>query len=174
MEIANSEIIAPILLLRNKRVMLDFQLASVYGVETKRLKEQVKRNMERFPSDFMFELTKEETANLRSHFATSSWGGNRYLPYAFTEHGAIMLASVLNSTNAIKMSIEVVRAFAKLRELASHYQELADKIGSLEQKYDAQFKTVFDAIKQLMQQPELLKPERELIGFKTTTKTIKP
>ena len=171
MEIANSEIIAPtIILLRNKRVMLDFQLASVYGVETKLLKRAVKRNIERFPLDFMFELTKEETENLRYQFGTSSWGGNRYLPYAFTEHGAIMLASVLNSANAIKMSIEVVRAFAKLRELASHYQELSDKIGSLEQKYDAQFKTVFDAIKQLMQQPELLKPERELIGFKTTTK----
>ena len=106
-----------ILVLRGHRVLLDAELAALYGVTTRRLNEQVRRNRSRFPADFLFELSAEEFANLKSHFATSSWGGRRKLPLAFTEHGAIMAATVLNSPRAVEMSIYVVRAFVKLREL---------------------------------------------------------
>src|SRR5512145_744779 len=108
-----------ILFIRGQKVMLDADLAELYGVETRRLNEQVSRNIERFPVDFMFQLTAEEFANLKSQFATSSWGGRRKLPYAFTEHGAIMAASVLNSQRAIEISVHVVRAFVRLRDLIS-------------------------------------------------------
>ena len=105
--------------------MLDAYLAELYGVETRRLNEQVRRNIERFPADFMFQLTAEEFANLKSQFATSSWGGRRKLPFVFTEHGAIMAASVLNSPLAVEISIHVVRAFVRLRELVAGNKELA-------------------------------------------------
>lgn len=143
--------------------MLDFHLAPLYGVSTKRLKEQVRRNLARFPSDFMFQLTPEEFDILRSQIATSSWGGRRYSPYAFTEQGVAMLSSVLNSERAIQVNIEIMRAFVKLREILSTHKELARKLEELERKYDTQFKIVFEAIRQLMKPPE--KPKRK-IGFK--------
>lgn len=145
-----------ILLIRGHKVMLDSDLAELYGVTTKRLNEQVKRNKDRFPADFMFQLTPEEDESLRSHFATSTRGGRRYRPYAFTEHGAIMAASVLNSHRAIEVSVFVVRAFVKLRELLATHQELAQKLTELEQKiqgYDEDITTLFEAIRQLMEPP---------------------
>jgi hypothetical protein len=138
-----------IYILRNQRIMFDFDLAKLYGIETKMLKRAVKRHLDRFPLDFMFELSDEETQNLRYQFGTSSWGGRRYPSFAFTEHGAVMLSSVLNSSTAINASIEVVRTFAKLRQLMSDYQELADKINAMENNYGNQFELVFEAIKQL-------------------------
>lgn len=153
-----------ILLIRGHKVMLDSDLAELYRVSTKRLNEQVRRNRERFPEDFMFQLTPEETEALRSQFATSNRGrgGRRYRPYAFTEHGAVMLASVLNSPVAVQASIQVVRAFIRLREILATHKELARKLAELEQKYDRQFKVVFDAIRELMAPP---KKERKEIGF---------
>jgi hypothetical protein len=156
-----------ILVIRGERVMLDADLAILYGVETKRLNEQVRRNIERFPEDFMFQLTDEEFNCLRSQFATSNnpagRGGRRHLPYAFTEHGAIMAASVLNTPLAVAVSVQVVRAFVKLREMISTHKDLAKKLEGLEQKYDSQFKMVFDAIRQLMAPPDPKK--KRAIGF---------
>ncbi len=153
-----------ILLIRGQKVMLDSDLAEVYQVSTKRLNEQVKRNRERFPEDFMFQLTHEETETLRSQSATSNSGrgGRRYRPHAFTEHGAVMLASVLNSPVAVQASIQVVRAFIRLREILATHRELARKLVDLEQRYDKQFKVVFEAIRELMAPP---KKERKRIGF---------
>ena len=155
-----------IFLVRGHRVMLDSDLAALYGVSTTRLNEQVKRNRRRFPSDFGFRLTPEEAADLKSQFATSSsgWGGRRKLPSVFTEHGAVMLASVLNSSVAIHASIQVVRAFIRLREMLSANADLARKLEELERKYDAQFKVVFQAIKQLIESPQ--EPPKERIGFR--------
>ena len=147
--------------------MLDSDLAELYGVPTKRLNEQVRRNKDRFPIDFMFQLTPEETENLKSQFATSrsGWGGRRKLPNAFTEHGAIMLASVLNSERAIEASVYVVRAFVRLRELLVTHKEVAQKLAELERKtagHDEDIKSLFTAIRQLMT-PPVLKKRR--IGF---------
>jgi len=154
-----------ILLLRDQKVMLDADLAMLYGVETKRLVEAVKRNIERFPDDFMFQLTKDEFTNLRSQIATSSaWGGRRYPPYAFTEHGILMLSSVLRSDRAVEVNIEIMRTFVRLREMLASNKELARRLDDLEKKYDAQFKAVFDAIRQLMAPPPS-KPRRR-IGFR--------
>lgn len=150
---------------RGVNVMLDRDLAELYGVETKRLKEQVKRNIDRFPDDFMFELTKEEFEVLRSQNATSKMegrGGVRYLPYAFTEHGVLMLSNVLNSEKAVKVSIQVIRAFSKLKQMLSTHEDLKKKIEEMENRYDHQFRIIFDAIKQLIE--EDLKPKRD-IGF---------
>lgn len=150
---------------RGVNVMLDRDLAELYGVETKRLKEQVKRNIDRFPDDFMFELTKEEFEVLRSQNATSKMegrGGIRYLPYAFTEHGVLMLSNVLNSEKAVKVSIQVIRVFTKLRQMLSTHEDLKKKIEEMENRYDHQFRIIFDAIKQLIE--EDLKPKRD-IGF---------
>ena len=153
-----------ILLIRGQKVMLDNDLASLYGVETKRLIEAVKRNMLRFPEDFMFQLEGEEFANLRSQFATSSfWGGRRHAPYAFTEQGVAMLSSVLRSPRAVAVNIEIIRAFVRLRQMLLSHADLARKVDALEKKYDSQFKVVFDALRQLMQPPEE-KPKRP-IGF---------
>jgi phage regulator Rha-like protein len=154
-----------ILSIRGEKVMLDSDLAELYGVETKALNRAVKRNQNRFPNDFMFQLTPEEAANLRCQIGTSSsqYGGRRYLPYAFTEHGALMLANVLNSERAAQTSVHVVRAFVRLRQILASNAELARKLAALENKYDAQFKVVFDAIRQLMSPPPA-KPRRE-IGF---------
>src|SRR5689334_3390601 len=110
------------------KVMLDFDLAKLYGVTTKALNQAMKRNLERFPSDFSFQLTKEQWENLRSQIVISSWGGSRYLPYVFTEHGVTMLASILKSERAVKMNITIVRAFIALRKISMHYSELAEKI----------------------------------------------
>ena len=152
-----------ILSIRGEKVMLDSDLAELYGVETKRLNEQVRRNLSRFPPDFMFQLTSQEWESLRSQFATLKRGEHRkYLPYAFTEHGALMLANVLNSERAAQTSVQVVRAFVRLRQMLASNAELARKLAALENKYDAQFKVVFDAIRQLMSPPE---PKRREIGF---------
>jgi len=142
-----------IFIIRGQKVMLDADLAELYGVETRRLNEQVSRNSERFPEDFMFQLTAEEFANLKSQFATSSWGGRRKLPYVFTEHGAIMAASVLNSPRAIEISVHVVRAFVRLRELVAGNKELAQKLNQLERKvgaHDRAIAELINAIRQLM------------------------
>ena len=152
-----------ILLIRGQKVLLDSDLASLYGVTTKRLNEQVKRNIERFPVDFMFQLNGEEHEALRSQIATLKTGRGqhrKYRPYVFTEHGAIMAANVLNSPRAIEMSVYVVRAFVRLREVLATHKDLARK---LEEKYDAQFKIVFDAIRQLMTPPP--GPPKKQIGF---------
>ena len=149
---------------RSQRVILDVDLAKIYGVTTKRLNEAIKRNPARFPSDFAFRLTRQEVANLRSQFATSSsYGGTRYLPYAFTEHGAIMAATVLNSPQTVQMSLFVVRAFVKMRDALTGHRDLARKLDDLEKKYDTQFRVVFDAIRQLMSPPESRR--RKQIGF---------
>ena len=162
-ELVPIELIASkIYLIRGIKVMLDRDLAELYGVETKRLKEQVRRNIERFPQDFMFELTKQELKNLRSQFATSSWGGARYIPMAFTEQGVAMLSSILRSKRAIEVNVAIVRAFVKLREMMATHKDLKRKIESMEKKYDEQFRIVFEAIKQLLSDED--KPKKK-IGF---------
>ena len=125
-----------ILVLRGRRVLLDAKLAVLYGVTTRRLNEQVRRNRKRFPHDFLFELTTEEFANLKSRFSTSSWGGRRKRPLAFTEHGAIQAATILNSPRAVDMSVYVVRAFVKLREVRSSNREIARRLEQLESRLD--------------------------------------
>jgi hypothetical protein len=132
-------------------------------VPTRRLNEQVRRNISRFPDDFMFQLISEESENLRSQFATSSHGGRRYLPYVFTEQGIAMLSSILNSERAVQVNIAIMRAFVKLREMIASHKDLAKRLDDLEKKYDAQFKVVFDAIRELMQPPE---PKKRKIGFR--------
>src|ERR1700757_782930 len=156
-----------ILIFRLHRVILDSDLAELYGVPVKRLNEQVKRNRERFPSDFMFQLTAEELESLRSQNATSKGGrgGRRYAPYAFTEHGAIMAATVLNSERAVEMSVFVVRAFVRLREMLATNQQLASKFDELEQRldtHDASIQELIEAIRELMA-PEPASGRR--IGF---------
>ena len=156
-----------ILLIRKHKVMLDSDLASLYGVETKALVRAVKHNAERFPADFMFQLTVEEFDALRCQFGTSNIavgrGGRRYAPYAFTEQGVAMLSGVLHSPRAVAVNVEIMRTFVRLREMLASNAELARKLDALEQKYDAQFKVVFDAIRQLMQPPPS-KPKPQ-IGF---------
>ena len=163
-ELIPQEVIEPkILMIRGHKVMLGRGSARLYGVSVKRLNEQVKRNMKRFPSDFMFFLTRQEVMNLRSQFATSSWGGIRYLPYAFTEQGVAMLSSVLKSKRAIQVNIQIMRTFINLRKLLSSNADLLKKIEAMEKKYDTQFKIVFETIKQLLDIK--VKPKTE-IGFK--------
>ncbi len=142
-----------ILLIRGHKVMLDSDLAELYAVETKQLVQAVKRNLDRFPDDFMFQLSGAEFEILRSQSVTSSWGGRRYPPYAFTEQGVAMLSSVLRSQRAVQVNIEVMRAFVKLRAVLASHQELRQKLIALEHKVDHQFKIVFDVIKQLMEPP---------------------
>ncbi|MHB8482036.1 MAG: ORF6N domain-containing protein [Nitrospiria bacterium] len=156
-----------ILFIRGHKVMLDADLAVLYGVSTKRLNEQVNRNLDRFPEDFMFQLTKPEFAILKSQNATSSWGGRRTLPYAFTEHGVVMLASVLNSPIAVNASLQVVRTFVRLREILSTHKDLARKLNALEKKYDSQFAVVFEAVRKLMTPST---PKRIPIGFRNKKK----
>ena len=152
-----------ILLIRGQKIMLDADLAALYEVETKVLTQAVKRNIGRFPTDFMFQLTKQEFNNLRSQFVTSSWGGRRYPPYAFTEQGVAMLSSVLNSERAVRVNIEIMRTFVRLRRILATHADLARKLATLEKKYDAQFRVVFDAIRELMIPPEPKK--KRPIGF---------
>jgi len=145
--------------------MLDFHPAELYGIEVKFLKRAVRRNVDRFPHDFMFELTNEEYDVLRSQFGTSSWGGRRYPPYAFTEQGVAMLSSVLRSQRAVQVNIQIIRTFVKLREIISTHKELAFKLKQLETKverHDEEIQAIFEAIHQLMAPPE--KPKRP-IGF---------
>jgi hypothetical protein len=151
-------------LVRGQKVMLDSDLAELYGVSTKRLNEQVRRNVERFPADFMFRLSLKEFDSLRSQFATSGpkHGGRRYCPLAFSEHGALMAASVLNTPRAVEVSIYVVRVFVKLREMIASHKDLAGRLDEMERKYDSQFKVVFDAIRALIAEPE---PKEKKIGF---------
>ncbi|MEA1965614.1 MAG: ORF6N domain-containing protein [Candidatus Aerophobetes bacterium] len=162
-----------IYLFRGKKVMIDSYLAELYGVQTRVLVQAVKRNIDRFPEDFMFQLTKDEFDALRSQFVTSNLksqtviskerhGGRRYLPYVFTEQGVAMLSSVLRSKRAIQVNIQIMRAFVRLREMLISHSELAKKLEVLEKKYDAQFKIVFDAIRQFVAPPE--EPSRK-IGF---------
>jgi hypothetical protein len=154
-----------ILLIRKQKVMLDADLAELYGVETKSLVRAVKRNLERFPQDFMFQLNQDESENLRYQFGTSrEWGGRRYAPYAFTEQGIAMLSSVLRSQRAIQVNIEIMRAFIRLRQLLATHSELARKLNEMESKYDAQFREVFKAIRTLMAPAE---PPKRKIGFRT-------
>ena len=156
-----------ILLIRGHRVMLDTDLAILYGVPTKRLNEQVRRNKKRFPSDFMFQLTPEEVERLRSQIATLKPGRGqhrKYSPYAFTEQGVAMLSSVLHSERAIQVNIAIMRAFVQLREMIGSNKTLARRLNELEKKYDSQFRVVFEAIRSLMAEPE---PKVKRIGFKT-------
>ena len=150
--------------MRGEKVLLDRDLAELYDVETKALKQAVRRNTKRFPADFMFELTKEEFENWRSQFVTSKRDrmGLRYRPMAFTEQGVAMLSSVLRSERAIEVNIAIMRAFVQLRKMVATHKDLERKLAALEKKYDAQFKVVFEAIYQLMTPPE--KPRRK-IGF---------
>jgi phage regulator Rha-like protein len=158
-----------ILIIRNEKIMLDSDLAELYDLETKQLVRAMKRNIDRFPDDFMFQLTYEEFEILRNQVGTSSqWGGRRYPPYAFTEHGVAMLSSILNSSRAIKVNIEIMRIFSRLRRLLATHTELERKIAGLEKKYDAQFKMVFDAIRELMIPPE--PKEKDTIGYLSESK----
>jgi flagellar capping protein FliD len=134
----------------------------LYAVETKVLKQAVKRNIKRFPSDFMFELTKEEFQNLRSQFVTSNWGGSRYVPMVFTEQGVAMLSSVLNSERAIQVNIQIMRTFTQLRKMLTRHNDLRRKLEAMERKYDKQFQIVFEAIKLLLEEDE--KPGQK-IGY---------
>ena len=159
-----------ILIVRGKKIILDSDLAELYGVTVKRLNEQIKRNQRRFPPDFVFRLSAAETTNLRSQIATSrtDHGGRRYLPYAFTEHGAIMAATVLNSKRAIQMSVFVVRAFVRIREILASNQEIASKLAELEtrlEKHDAQIDDIVMAIRQLLSPPTSGRQKRRQIGF---------
>jgi len=152
-----------IFLIRGQKVMLSTDLAELYGVEPRVLVQAVQRNIERFPEDFMFQLTTSEFSNLKSQIVISSWGGlRRAAPYAFTEQGVAMLSSVLRSKRAVRVNVEIMRAFVRLRRILASHKELARKLEELEKEYDAQFKVVFDAIRQLM--APLDRP-RKPIGF---------
>jgi ORF6N domain len=155
-----------IYLIRGEKVMLDLDLALLYGVETKELNRAVKRNLQRFPSDFMFQLTSEEAELLRCQIGTlkKGRGGRRYLPYVFTEQGVAMLSSVLNSERAILVNIEIMREFVKLRQMLASNVELSRRLEELESKYNKQFRVVFDAIRQLMETPAR---KRKEIGFRS-------
>lgn len=145
------------------KVMLDKDLAELYGVETKVLNQAVKRNVGRFPADFMFPLTRQEVTNLKSQIVTSTWGGRRKPVYAFTDYGILMLSSVLNSERAIQVNIQIMRTFSKLRQLMIEHHDLRRKIEEMEKKYDDQFKVVFRAIKELLNPPPKSKGS---IGFR--------
>lgn len=164
-----------IIQLRGHKVLLDQDLAELYGVTTKAFNQAVKRNIDRFPLDFMFQVTSEEAQILRSQFVTSRlssatihknevWGGRRSRPYAFTEHGVAMLSSVLKSERAIQVNIAIIRAFTRLRQFLATHQDLAKKLEELEAKYDDQFREVFEAIWALMETKEEEKPKRTM-GF---------
>jgi hypothetical protein len=154
-----------ILLIRGLRVMVSMDLAELYEVAPRVLIQAVKRNYQRFPADFMFQLTREEYTNLKSQFVTSSWGGaRRATPYAFTEQGVAMLSSVLRIERAVQVNIAIMRAFVKLREMLASNRDLARRLDEMEKKYDAQFKVVFDAIRELMKPPRKPRPR---IGFRS-------
>ena len=149
--------------IRDKKVMFDRDLASLYGVTTGNLNKAVARNLERFPEDFMFQLSPKEFKNLIFHFGTSSWGGTRKRPRVFTDYGILMLSSVLNSKRAVQVNIQIMRTFSKLREFILSHKDLQKKIEQLEQKYDAQFRSVFQAIREL--EEPLEKRRKRPIGF---------
>jgi hypothetical protein len=162
--IPSESIINKIYVFREQKVMLDSDIAELYQVETKRLNEQVKRNLDRFPESFMFQLTKEEWADLKSQNATSSWGGRRREPFVFTEHGILMLSSVLNSDIAIKMSVQIIETFVQLRKLANNYEEIMRKIEQMESQYNHQFSEIYQALQQLLSKPK--ETPRPRIGYK--------
>lgn len=153
--------------IRGRKVMLSHDLACLYGVEPRILIQTVKRNIERFPSDFMFHLENQEVMNLKSQIVISSWGGIRTPPYAFTELGIAMLSSVLNSPKAIQVNIEIMRTFVNLRNFLSSHKELSEKLIQLEKKYDYQFKVIFDSIREFMKSPE---SDHREIGIHTKNK----
>jgi len=160
----NKRIEKRILILRGQKVMLSTDLAELYEVAPKVLVQAVKRNIERFPSDFMFQLDFQEVRRSRSQFVTLNRGQNvKYLPYAFTEQGVAMLSTVLNSKRAVQVNVEIMRTFVRLRQLLASHKDLARKLVALEKKYDSQFRVVFDAIRQLMAPPE---PKPRRIGFR--------
>ena len=164
--ITDDRILNNIYYIRGYKVLLDHDLADLYGVPTKRLNEQVKRNMDRFPPDFMFQLTDDEFENLKSQFATSSWGGRRVLPYAFTEHGVLMLSSVLNSERAIKVNIQIMRIYTKMRELLLTHKDILLKLEQLENQVaqnSEDIRTIFAALKELLNPPAEPRPR---IGFR--------
>lgn len=170
--IPDERVIDKIYLIRGEKIMIDSDLAELYGVETKRLNEQTKRNIERFPEDFMFQLTWEEFNNLKSQIATSSWGGRRTLPYAFTEHGVLMLSSVLNSNLAIKISIQIVRVYSKIRNMLATHKDLLLKFEQMETKladHDSSIILIMEYIKHFEEtrQQELGQKNRPKIGFKS-------
>jgi len=157
-----------ILLIRGQKVMLDRDLAQLYGVETRALNQAVRRNIDRFPEDFMFRLTREEIMRISQFVTSSVHPGIKTVKFSksvmvFTEHGVAMLSSVLNSPRAVQVNIQIMRTFAKLREIISQHKDLARRLDELEKKYDSQFKVVFDAIRQLMMPPA---PKRRPIGFR--------
>ena len=164
--IPSEKIEKAIYLIRGEKVMLDRDLALLYGVETKVLNRAVKRNLQRFPPDFMFQLTTKEAESLRCQIGTSNEGrgGRRYLPYVFTEQGVAMLSSVINSERAVLVNIEIMRAFVKLRQMLASNTELSRRLDELESKYDKQFRVVFDAIRRLMSTPVR---KRKEIGFRS-------
>jgi len=164
-KLVSAEVIAAkILTVRGKRVMLDRDLAKLYEVDTRQLTRQVRRNIDRFPGDFMFQLIKDELQNLMCQIGTSSWGGTRKLPYAFTEQGVAMLSGVLYSKRAIQVNIQIMRAFIQLKRMLLTNADLRRKIEEMERKYDKQFAIVFRAMKQLLEPPPA--KEKKIIGFR--------
>jgi phage regulator Rha-like protein len=172
----DEKIIRKIYIVRRQKVMLDFDLAALYEVETGYLKRQVRRNIERFPDDFLFELTEEEFTNLRSQFGTSSWGGRRYKPYAFTEQGIAMLSGVINSPKAIAMNIAIMRAFVEIRKIKVTHKNLASQLQILEERigeHDVQLNSIYAAIENLLDDKvdkelkENAWKKRKRIGFKS-------
>ena len=160
-----------IFLVRGIKVMLDFDLSEMYGVENKQLKRQVRRNIERFPPDFMFELTNVEWENLRRQFGSSSWGGSRYLPLAFTEQGVAMISSVLRSKTAIEVNIVIIRIFSKMREMLLNYKDVLLKLEQLEKQVvenSNDIQMIFSALKELLKHPS---EPRERIGFRRQNET---
>ncbi len=163
-------IMTKIYFIREQKVMIDNDLAELYGVETRRLNEQVKRNIARFPEDFMFQLTEEEFTNLKSQIATSSWGGRRKLPYVFTEHGVLMLSSVLNSERAINVNIQIMRVFTKVRQMLTDNLSVKLEIEDIKKKLQSQdqnIELVFNYLDELIDKQENPKPRKQ-IGFKRT------
>jgi ribosomal 50S subunit-associated protein YjgA (DUF615 family) len=154
--------------IRGKKVMLDMDLAKLYEVETRVLKQAVRRNMERFPEDFMFELTEDEIHNLTSHFVISRWGGQRYKPFAFTEQGIAMLSSVLKSKTAIQINISIMRAFVMIRQFALTYQELNEKLIALEKKHNQKFTDIDQVLNYLIKKDQQLTQQttRKQVGYK--------
>ncbi len=161
--VLQSDVISCIIYIRGRKVILDYHLARLYEVETRVLNQAVKRNIDRFPLDFMFELTEKENKILMSQNVISSWGGRRKLPLVFTEQGVAMLSGILRSKKAVMVNIAIMRAFVKLRELMTEHEEINAKIEELESKYDKKFLVVFEAIKQLVQKKD---EPRKSIGFK--------
>jgi hypothetical protein len=167
--VAEQKILNKIYAIRSEKVMLDQDLAEMYSVETKQLKRQVKRNIDRFPKDFMFELTPKEFENLRSQIGTSSWGGTRYMPMAFTEQGVAMLSSILNSKTAIEVNIRIIRVFTKMREFALTHKEILLQLAKLEKEVKGNSKdieNIFMVLKELLAKESKPTP-RNKIGFKS-------